>query len=76
MKNKKINFKHIDIPSVSFKKADMFISLYTMQFINPKYRQELFKKIYKSLNWGGSLVIFEKFEETMQDPRYFDISLF
>ncbi len=74
MKNKKINFKHIDIPSVSFKKADMFISLYTMQFINPKYRQELFKKIYKSLNWGGSLVIFEKIRGN--DARFQDILTF
>jgi len=74
LKTKKINFKHINIPSIKFKKADMFISLYTMQFINPKYRQQLFNKIYKSLNWGGSLVMFEKIRGN--DARFQDILTF
>ena len=38
----------------------MIISCYTIQFIEPKFRQNVIDKIYKSLNWGGAFVIFEK----------------
>ena len=36
------------------------VSYYTIQFIKPKYRQLIFNKIFKSLNWGGGFVFFEK----------------
>ena len=42
-----------------------------MQFIEPRKRQELINKIYKSLNWGGCFVIFEKFRGP--DARFQDI---
>ena len=28
-----------------------------MQFIPPRFRQEIINKIYKSLNWGGAFII-------------------
>lgn len=31
-----------------------------MQFIHPSHRQKVFDKIFKSLNWGGAFIIFEK----------------
>ena len=31
-----------------------------MQFIHPSLRQKIYDKIYKSLNWGGAFIIFEK----------------
>ena len=31
-----------------------------MQFIHPSHRQAIFNKIFKSLNWGGAFIIFEK----------------
>ena len=49
----------------------MIISCYTIQFIEPKFRQNVIDKIYKSLNWGGAFVIFEKIRAS--DPRFQDI---
>ena len=49
----------------------MTISCYTIQFIEPKYRQTVINKIYKSLNWGGAFIIFEKIRAS--DPRFQDI---
>ena len=37
---------------------DNFIIYNTI--LEPKYRQKLFDKIYNSLNWGGTFVMFEK----------------
>jgi tRNA (cmo5U34)-methyltransferase len=58
--DKKINFQKKDFTTVNFKKSDLIISFYTMQFIKPKKRQELINKIYKSLNWGGAFFLIEK----------------
>jgi len=52
-------------------KSDFIVSYYTMQFIPPKFRQELFNKIYESLNWGGAFVLFEKTRGP--DARFQDI---
>ena len=30
------------------------------KFIAPKYRQEVINEIYRSLNWGGAFIFFEK----------------
>ena len=40
------------------------------QFIPPKYRQNVINKIYKSLNWGGAFIMFEKLGS---DARFQDI---
>ena len=69
--NKKIKFENKDLEKVKFKRSDFIISLYTIQFLEPKYRQDLFKKIYKSLNWGGAFVYFEKIRGN--DARFQDI---
>ena len=71
---KNINFFHTNLENKKFKKADMFISLYTMQFIQPKFRQKIFNNIFNSLNWGGSLIIFEKIRGN--DARFQDILTF
>ena len=52
----------------------MITSLYTIQFIQPKFRQKLFDKIYKSLNWGGAFVLFEKIRG--DDARFQDLLTF
>lgn len=54
-------------------KSDLVVSYYTMQFIPPRYRQELFDKIYERLNWGGALVLFEKVRAP--DARFQDIMM-
>ena len=51
--------------------ADFIVSYYCMQFIPPRDRQELFNKIYDSLNWGGAFILFEKVRGP--DARFQDI---
>ncbi len=43
-----------------YKKSNLFISYYTLQFIHPSVRIDLLRKIYDSLHWGGALLLFEK----------------
>ena len=73
-KNKNISFNHLDLKKIKLKSCDMITSLYTVQFIEPKYRQKLFNEIYNSLNWGGAFVIFEKIRGN--DARFQDILTF
>lgn len=54
-----------------FEPCDLMLSYYTMQFVPPRDRQALFDKIYKSLNWGGALIMFEKVRAP--DARFQDI---
>jgi tRNA (cmo5U34)-methyltransferase len=49
-----------DAFAVDMGDADIIISYYVIQFIAPKVRQNIFDKIYKSLNWGGAFFLFEK----------------
>ena len=69
IKNIKIELK--DITKSNLLKSDMIISYYTLQFINPKYRQLVLNKIYKSLNWGGAFFLFEKIRGS--DARFQDM---
>jgi tRNA (cmo5U34)-methyltransferase len=68
---KKIIFKKMNILKFKFKKSDFISSYYTIQFIKPKFRQNLFDKIYLSLNHGGAFVMFEKIRGN--DARFQDI---
>ncbi len=67
----KIKYKNGDIKKIKLKKSDLIISCYTMQFIEPKFRQIIINKIYKSLNWGGGFLMFEKIRAS--DARFQDI---
>ena len=62
LKTKEKNIKLInkDFRSVAPKKSDLIISYYTFQFISPSLRQNMLTKIFKSLNWGGAFIMFEK----------------
>ena len=55
-----IDFIHDDIFNVNFKKTNVFISNYTLQFIRPLYREKLIKKIYDALDDGGVFIFSEK----------------
>lgn len=68
---KRISLKCHDLKSCKFKNSDLFISYYTIQFIKPKYRQQIFDNIYKSLNWGGAFLLFEKVRGS--DARFQDM---
>jgi len=72
-KYRKINFYHKDINKFNFKKYkfDLITSYYTIQFIHPSIRQEIFNKIFNSLNWGGGFIIYEKVRAP--DARFQDM---
>lgn len=70
--NKNIKILNKKIESLKFKKTSLITSFYTMQFINPRRRQNLFDKIFKSLNWGGALILFEKVRAP--DARFQDMT--
>ena len=55
-----IELKYADILNYEYKKADIFVSNYTLQFIRPLVREELVKKIYNSLNDEGVFIFSEK----------------
>ncbi len=57
---KNINFVNDDIRNCNLDNSSFITSYYTVQFINPQFRQEIIEKIYKSLNWGGAFLMFEK----------------
>ena len=52
----KENINTFDFPD----DVDIVTMIYTLQFIHPKYRQDIINRIYKSLNWGGGFFFFEK----------------
>ena len=54
-----------------FEKSDLIVSYYCIQFIPPRYRQQVIDKIYQALNWGGAFILFEKVRGP--DARFQDI---
>ncbi len=66
-----ISILHDDARIMDMEKSDFIVSYYTMQFVPPRHRQELFDKIYETLNWGGAFVFFEKVRGP--DARFQDI---
>ena len=70
--DQRVQFINEDLLSCSLGKSTMVLSYYTMQFINPRSRQDLFNKIYESLEWGGAFVMFEKVRAP--DARFQDIA--
>ncbi len=70
--NKKIKIINKDFLNIKFnQKFDLMLSYYTAQFIKPKNRQVFFNKVFKSLNWGGGFIFFEKVRAP--DARFQDM---
>lgn len=69
-KDKRASFLLEDLSNFEFDKSNMIISYYTMQFIHPSIRQNIFNKVYNSLEWGGAFVFFEKIRAN--DARFQD----
>ena len=67
----KLNYINEDLTKIKLKKSDLIISYYTIQFIYPKIRQQVLNKIFRSLNWGGAFIMFEKIRAS--DARFQDI---
>lgn len=60
-----------DACEVDYEASDFIVSYYMVQFIPPRRRQILIDLIYRSLNWGGAFVLFEKVRAP--DARFQDI---
>lgn len=60
-----------DLIDFDFADADFFVSYLTMQFIRPRFRQEVIRRIYRSLRWGGAFILFEKVRAP--DARFHDM---
>ena len=69
---KNIKFLNKDIAKNKLpKNIDLITSFFTLTFIKPSQRQVVFNKIFKSLNWGGALIFFDKVRAP--DARFQDI---
>ncbi len=66
-----LEFINHDVLKFPFKASDFITSYYVIQFIEPSSRQTLMDKIYKTLNWGGAFLYFEKVRAP--DARFQDI---
>jgi tRNA (cmo5U34)-methyltransferase len=60
-----------DILLHEYEKSDFITAYYTMQFVPERHRQEIYNRLYETLNWGGALVVFEKVRAP--DARFQDI---
>ena len=78
---KKTKFLVSDINKIKFKKSDLILSILTFPFLNSTSRIKLFKKIYQSLNYGGSLIFIDKVRgsksvyDDMFNQIYFDFKI-
>ena len=64
-----INWTCDDLEKVNVNNASMVVLNLTLQFVKPKQRDELLKKIYDGLNPGGVLVLSEKVEFEDKDMQ-------
>ena len=69
--NKNCFFEVGDILDFPLEKSDFITAYYTIQFTKPSVRHLIFEKIFKSLNWGGAFIMFEKVRGS--DARFQDI---
>ena len=70
-KHKNISIVNESILDLPMEKSDLVSSYYTIQFLHPSIRQDVFDKIYNSLNWGGAFIFFEKVRAP--DARFQDM---
>jgi len=66
-----VSFVTDDASQIDLQPCDLVVAYYTVQFVRPSRRQELIDRIYKALQWGGALILFEKVRGP--DARFQDI---
>jgi tRNA (cmo5U34)-methyltransferase len=66
-----IEFAVDDITHYPYLPSDLITAYYTIQFVPPAVRQDLFNKVFSALNWGGAFILFEKVRAC--DARFQDI---
>lgn len=64
-----------DIQEVTIENASVVVLNFTLQFIPPKQRLALIKRIYEGLNPGGILILSEKIAFSEPDRQNFHIEL-
>ena len=69
----RLEFVNDDIVTAELPRANVVLSYYTLQFVPPRSRQDVFNKIYASLEWGGALLLFEKVRAP--DARFQDLAV-
>jgi tRNA (cmo5U34)-methyltransferase len=66
-----VEFMADDVLQMDLEPTDLIVAYYTVQFVRPSMRQGLIDKIYRSMNWGGAFLLFEKMRGS--DARFQDI---
>ena len=69
----KVEVRVGDAATWDFRKTDLVVSYYCLQFVPPKARQIAINAIYEQLNWGGGFVLFEKVRAC--DARFQDMMM-
>ena len=69
---KNIHFLNKNITKCKLLKNNLVIFYYTLAFITPHERQTVVNKVFKSLSWGGAMIVFDKVRSP--DARFQDIT--
>ena len=55
-----LNYFRGDVREFDFQNCSLITSIFTLQFMSPKDRQDVLNRIYKGLNTGGAFIFSEK----------------
>ena len=66
------SFEVADLADAELDPCDLVTAYYTIQFVRPSVRQQVFDRVYQSLQWGGAFLLFEKVRGA--DARFQDIA--
>jgi len=59
-KYQQLSYYKGDVRDYSFNNCSLVTSIFTLQFMSPKDRQEVLNKVYNGLNTGGAFIFSEK----------------
>ena len=60
-----------DLAHCELEAADYIVACYTLQFVPPRVRQDVYNRIHAALNWGGGFFLVEKVRAP--DARFQDM---
>ncbi len=66
-----VSVAQADLADCELAPADLVIAHYTLQFVPPRVRQQVFDRIWQGLQWGGGFILFEKVRAP--DARFQDM---
>lgn len=66
-----VEFTVNDVLLHEYEPADLIVAYYTVQFMHPSLRQNIFDLVYEKLKWGGAFIMFDKVRGP--DARFQDI---